>query len=63
MLVLALCRIVVTVAPSSAPRDLAAHDLRSRDTVALHAGGWTLELEVGLMAPNTFACTTCTCAP
>ncbi len=57
MLVVALCRILVTVAPSSAPHDVATDDLRSRDSVALHAGGWTLELEVGLMTPCLLALT------
>jgi hypothetical protein len=41
---LALCGVVV--APTWAPRGPAVQDLRSRDTVALHTGGWTLELEV-----------------
>jgi len=41
---LALCG--VAVAPTWAPLGPAVQDLRSRDTVALNAGGWTLELEV-----------------
>jgi hypothetical protein len=52
---LALCG--AAVAPTWAPRSPDVQDLRSRDTVALHAGGWTLELEVrGLQRLREILC-------